>query len=595
MAGRRQRSAVVRLMGEGSRAPVVVLQVDGGWRRYVNPARVVTAERPGDVVPAMQALERAVEEEGLHAAGYLTYESGAAYSLTTHSLSPDAPPLLWFGLYKGYEPAAAPASDATYHFGDWQPSLTYEAYEVAIGRIKEAIAAGNTYQANYTFHLRAPFEGEPWALFANLAAAQRAEFCAYIDLGRYAICSASPELFFRLDGSTLTSRPMKGTAPRGLTAAGDRHQADWLRASEKNRAENVMIVDMIRNDFGRIARTGSVQVPALFTVERYPTLLQMTSTVTAETDAPLGEILAATFPCASITGAPKVSTMRLINALEPEPRGVYTGAIGFIAPGRRAQFNVAIRTAVIDRAHGLADYGVGSGVVWDSDARSEYDECLLKARVLAAPSGASADFRLLESLRWTPEAGYFLLDRHLRRLADSAGYFVFSLDRVAVERELAALAGSLTGDSKVRLLLHRDGRIALEAEPLTAGARTEPVRVGLAREPVSSVDVRLYHKTTRREPYESARASRPDCDDVMLWNERGELTESTIANLVLVIDGRRLTPPVSAGLLAGTMRAALLESGEIEEHILTTADLARATEIWLVNSVRGRMPAVGVD
>lgn len=579
-------------MSEELGAPVVVLQAGGGWRCFKNPARIVVAERVADVVPALREIERAVEEEGLYAAGYLAYEAGAAYGLATHLPDPDAPPLLWFGLYRGYESVDAPASDAAYRFGEWRPSLTFEAYKSAIARIKDAVAAGNTYQANYTFHLRAEFEGDPWALFANLAAAQRAEFCAYVDLGRFAVCSASPELFFRLEGSTLTSRPMKGTAPRGLTTADDRDQIEWLRNSEKNRAENVMIVDMIRNDFGRIARTGSVRVPALFTVERYPTLLQMTSTVRAETDASLGEILAATFPCASITGAPKVSTMRLIHDLEPQPRGVYTGAIGFIAPGRRAQFNVAIRTAVIDRSRGRAVYGVGSGVVWDSDARAEYDECLLKARVLAAPSGAAADFRLLESLRWTPEEGYFLLGRHMERLAESADYFGYPFDGAAVERALTATAGSLAGASKVRLLLDRRGRIAVEAEPLAAGARPEPLRVGLAREPVSSADARLYHKTTWREPYERARASRPDCDDVILWNERGELTESTAANLVLELDGGLYTPPVRSGLLAGTLRAQLLADGELEERVLRPADLARATDIRLINSVRGPQRAV---
>lgn len=577
-------------MGD-EQVPVVVLQADGGWWRFANPVRVVIAEAAADVAAAIREIELAVEAEGLYAAGYLAYEAGAAYGLETRAPDPDAPPLLWFGLYRAAEPVDAPASDAAYRFGDWRPSLSFDAYEAAIERIRTAIAAGDTYQANYTFHLRSPFEGDPWALFANLAAAQRADYCAYVDLGRFAICSASPELFFRRDGAALTARPMKGTAPRGLWSDDDRRQVEWLRQSQKNRAENVMIVDMIRNDFGRIARTGSVQVPALFTIERYPTLLQMTSTVTATTDASLSDILAATFPCASITGAPKVSTMRIIHDLEPEPRGVYTGSIGYIAPGRRAQFNVAIRTAVIDRARGQADYGVGSGVVWDSDAVSEYDECLLKARVLYARPEARADFRLLESLRWTPEEGYFLLDRHLERLRESAVYFNFRHDEAVIERALAEFAAHLAEESKIRLLFDRRGLIEIEVRPLAMDASPAPLRVGLARTPVITTDVRLYHKTTRRDIYDTARASRPDCDDVILWNERGELTETTIANLVLLIDGRHYTPPVSAGLLAGTMRAHLLARGEIEERVLALSDLSRATGIWLINSVRGRQPA----
>lgn len=572
--------------------PVVVLQVDGEWRRFANPVRVVVAEVAAEIVAALREIDRSVEEEGLYAAGYLAYEAGAAFGLATYAPDPDAPPLLWFGLFRDYEPVDAPAADTTYSFGEWQPSLSFDVYEAAIGRIKDAIAAGDTYQINYTFPLRATFEGDPWALFTNLAAAQRADYCAYVDMGRFVVCSASPELFFRLDGLTLTSRPMKGTAPRGLTSADDRRQIDWLRNSEKNRAENVMIVDMIRNDFGRIARTGSVAVPALFTIERYPTLLQMTSTVTAETASPLSEILAATFPCASITGAPKVSTMRIINDLEPNPRGVYTGSIGFIAPGRRAQFNVAIRTATIDRQRGRAVYHVGSGVVWDSDARDEYDECLLKARVLHARPDNVTDFRLLESLRWTPDEGYFLLEYHLKRLVESAEYFNFRLDRAAVESALAEAVAALSGPSKIRLLADRAGQIESEALPLEKGAPPVPLGVGLALQPVSPADVHLYHKTTRREAYDAARASRPDCDDVILWNERGELTESTVANLVLEIDGRRYTPPVSSGLLAGTMRACLLERGELTERVLLPADLSRASRIWLINSVRGWMPAI---
>lgn len=572
--------------------PVVVLQVDGEWRRFANPVRIIVAETVANIAAALREIDRSVEEEGLFAAGYLAYEAGAAFGLATYAPGPDAPPLLWFGLFRDYEPVDAPAADTTYSFGEWQPSLSFDVYEAAIGRIKDAIAAGDTYQINYTFPLRATFEGDPWALFVSLTTAQRADYCAYLDMGRFVVCSASPELFFRLDGLTLTSRPMKGTAPRGLTLADDRRQIDWLRNSGKNRAENVMIVDMIRNDFGRIAHTGSVDAPALFTIERYPTLLQMTSTVTAETAAPLSEILAATFPCASITGAPKISTMRIINDLEPNPRGVYTGSIGFIAPDRRAQFNVAIRTATIDRQRGRAVYHVGSGVVWDSDARDEYDECLLKARVLHARPNNAADFRLLESLRWAPDEGYFLLEYHLKRLIESAEYFNFRLDRAAVESALSGVAATLSGPGKVRLLADRAGQIESEAILLEEGAPPVPLGVGLALWPVSSADVYLYHKTTRREAYDAARASRPDCDDVILWNERGELTESTVANLVLEIDGRRYTPPVSSGLLAGTMRGCLLERGELTERILLPTDLTRASRIWLINSVRGWMSAI---
>jgi para-aminobenzoate synthetase/4-amino-4-deoxychorismate lyase len=317
----------------------------------------------------------------------------------------------------------------------------------------------------------------------------------------------------------------------------------------------------------------------------------MTSTVTARSDAPLADILAAAFPCASITGAPKVRTMRLLRELEEEPRGVYTGAIGSIAPGRRARFNVAIRTAIIDREHGRATYGVGSGIVWDSDAAAEYDECLLKARVLAAHAGAEGDFALLESLRWTPEEGYFLLARHIERLAGAAEYFSFPFDRTAVEQALTERVAGLNGLSKVRLLFHRAGRIDVEDTPIPPAAAA-PLRVALAREAISSTDVRLYHKTTRREPYEIARAGRPDADEVILWNEHGEVTELAASNLVVELDGQLVTPPVSSTLLAGTLRAEMLAQGQIMERVVTLDDLARATGLWAINSVRGKRTIV---
>lgn len=560
--------------------------MDGGWWRFDELVRVVVAQRPDEVAEALRAVEYAVEGEGLLAAGYVAYEAAAAYGLSVHAPADDGPPLLWFGLFRRREAVAPPAVGGDFAFGEWRPALDYPAYAAAIARIREAIARGDTYQANFTFHLRADFRGEPADLFAALSAAQRAHYCAYLDLGRFAICSASPELFFRRRGAAIESRPMKGTAPRGLTLAQDRAQVAWLRASEKNRAENVMIVDMIRNDLGRVARLGSVRVPELFAVERYPTLLQMTSTVTAETDATLTDILAAAFPCASITGAPKVRTMALLRQLERGPRGVYTGAIGAILPGRQAQFNVAIRTAVIDRQRGTAIYGVGSGIVWDSDAAAEYAECLLKARVLSARPADAQPVQLLESLLWTPDGGYSLRERHLRRLADSAEYFGYSIDITEVERFLDGLAATLAVPAKVRLLVAPDGQVTGEALPL--GEPPAEPRVGLAVAPVSSGDVWLYHKTTRRAAYAAARASRPDCDEVILWNERGEVTEAAASNVVVELDGRAYTPPLASGLLAGTLRAHLLDAGEVEERVLTRDDLARATRVWLINSVRGR-------
>jgi para-aminobenzoate synthetase / 4-amino-4-deoxychorismate lyase len=561
------------------------MQVGGAWQRFGAPVRVIEARTAGEVLAALRTVETAVHTHNLTAAGYLSYEAAAAFDLDVHPPPPDGPPLLWFGLYRQAEALAAPPPAAgAYQIGAWRPALDAETYAAAVARIKDHIAAGKTYQVNFTFPLHADFRGDPWTLFHDLAQAQQAGYMAYLDLGRYVIASASPELFFHLDGAQISARPMKGTAARGRTLAEDLRQMEWLRQSPKERAENVMIVDMIRNDLGRVAETGSVQVPSLFDVERYPTLLQMTSTVTARTRASLVDIMAATFPCASITGAPKVRTMQLIKALEPEPRGVYTGAIGVIAPGRQAQFNVAIRTVVVDRARETAVYNVGSGIVWDADAAAEYAECRLKAQVLVQKRPS---FALLESLLWTPDGGYFLLDLHLERLRETADYFQYPCDTARVQAALADAARPLAAPAKVRLLVNADGRPAAQAVSLAEGATLEPVRVGLAPTPVDPNNPWLYHKTTQRQVYDAARAARPDCDEVLLWNTRGELTEATSANVVVTLDGALVTPPVAAGLLPGTLRRTLLENGRIQEAPIPLSALRRATEIWLINSVRG--------
>jgi len=568
---------------------MVIIQDGARWLIFREPVQVVTVTKPEEVAAALGRVETAVSTQNLHAAGFLTYEAAGAFGLPVHLPRPDDPPLLWFGLYTTPE-AVASLDDlplaATPEVGEWQPALDQAEYETAVTQIKHHIAAGNTYQVNFTFPLCALFHGDPWGLFRELVQAQRASYAAYVDTGRHVVCSVSPELFFRLESGLLTSRPMKGTAVRGRTLAEDEAQAAWLRQSEKNRAENVMIVDMIRNDMGRVAAVGSVHVPELFAVERYPTVLQMTSTVQARTAASLGQIWRAMYPCASITGAPKVRTMQLIRELEAGPRGVYTGAIGAVAPGGKAQFNVAIRTVVVDRERETAVYHVGSGIVWDSDPAAEYAECLLKAQVLWTQRPS---FALLESLLWTPTEGYYLLERHVARLLASAVYFDFAVGETAVRAALASLADTLREPCKVRLVAGMDGRIQTESIPLAAGAGalTEPVRVALARQPAASGDPFLGHKTTHRQVYEAAKASRPDCDDVILWNERGELTEASSSNVVLALNDDLWTPPVACGLLAGTLREELLANGRIRERVLNKEDWQRASEVYLINSVRG--------
>jgi para-aminobenzoate synthetase / 4-amino-4-deoxychorismate lyase len=556
----------------------------GRWLRFSNPLHVITTFMLNEIVPALERIERMVNEQGLHAAGFISYEAAAAFdpALRTHKAGEF--PLLWFGIYPLPDVFEPPAPNyAAFSLQRLTSSVNQYQYEKAIVQIKQHIYAGNTYQVNYTIRLRSGFSGDPWNLFLALVRAQDPGYSAWVDTGRYAVCSASPELFFRLDHERLVCKPMKGTVKRGRTLEEDEVLSRWLQGSEKNRAENLMIVDMIRNDLGRVAEINSVIVPRLFEVERRPTLWQMTSTVEAVTDKPLVEIFKALFPCASITGAPKVRTTEIIHEIEPDPRGIYTGCIGYIAPARRSQFNVAIRTAVVNRAEGTLEYGAGGGIVWDSAGDDEYREALLKARVLTE---RRPEFSLLETILWTPEEGWFLLQPHLRRLADSARYFDYRVDIGKVESALLRYIVEFKASQRVRLLVSNEGAVELESSPISTPEPGKPVRVKLARRPVHSAEVFLYHKTTYRSMYDEALRGCPDCDDVLLWNERGELTESSIANIVVEIDGALLTPPVSSGLLGGTFRAMLLQQGKVEERVIRIEDLKKCTRIYLINSVR---------
>jgi len=594
---------------------VVILQKpDGCWLLFKDPVDVLRTEDAGKVCGVLEQVEKAVEK-GLSAAGFLAYEAAPAFdkALKTHKLS--GVPLAWFGLYRSVtELDELPPPKGAFEVGKWQMAISESEYNNAIAQIRKYIFAGDTYQVNFTTRLRASFAGDAYALFHSLWRAQRAKNCAFVNFDDYSICSASPELFFEVDGSNVVSRPMKGTISRGLTCDDDAANAKALKESGKNRAENVMIVDMIRNDLGRVAEAGSVRVTSEFDIERYPTVLQMTSTVEATTAASVTEIMTALFPCASVTGAPKVRTMEIIAELESESRGVYCGAIGCIMPGRKARFNVAIRTVVVNRKSGSAEYGVGGGIVWESAAAEEYKECLTKASVLTAEL---PEFELLETMLWTPEQGYFLLDKHLCRLARSAEYFGFEFDEETVAEKLIEKSAGMnllegaapsapegfdgakpsknhdvsSRQYRVRLLLSRGGKITLESTPLVDTAQ-KPFRVAIAIEPVNSQNIFLYHKTTNRGVYETAKQPRPDCDDVILFNERGEVTESTIANVVVEIGGRKITPPVKCGLLAGAYREYLLDRGEIEEGIVTVAELKKADRIYLINSVRTWMKSV---
>jgi para-aminobenzoate synthetase/4-amino-4-deoxychorismate lyase len=561
----------------------------GTWRLFEQPIEIVTAHDLGDVLPALQTIEDHCTRNQRYAAGFLSYEAAPAFDSALTTQDAGDFPLLWFGIYdtahdRTLDELAATGGDV--YEERWEPSISAERYARVFDEIQELIRNGDTYQVNYTYRLRARLTSDPLALFLRLAASQIPPFGAYVDTGDWAVCSASPELFFHRAGDRIESRPMKGTAARGLWFEQDLEHARRLRESDKERSENVMIVDMVRNDLGRVARPGTVRVANLFDVERYPTVLQLTSTVDAETDAGLVDVMRALFPAASITGAPKARTMEIIAAVECSPRRIYTGAIGFVEPGGRSQFSVAIRTVLVNRSTGEAEYGVGGGIVADSNRDDEWNESRMKARALAARPPA---FDLLETLLWMPETGYLLLGRHMKRLLQSAEYFSFQADLVDIRDQLERYAAALPATPhRVRLTVSRRGGVAIssKAQDIDAGFPA----LALAAAPIDPSDPFLYHKTTNRSVYDEAIASRPGFDDVLLYNNRGEVTESTIANLVVEIDGALLTPPVSSGLLPGTLRAHLLDEQKILERVITLQELRTNSACYLLNSVRGFHP-----
>ncbi|MGY1624997.1 chorismate-binding protein [Geodermatophilus sp. SYSU D00965] len=567
------------------------------------PHRVLVAERPDEVLGVLTEVERATDA-GSWAFGYLAYEAAAGLDprLAVHAATPLGEPLAWFGLCDEPVPvppleAAGPAAAA-----HWRPTWTPAGHARGVRAVRDRIAAGDTFQCNLTVRLSGRVAGDPAVLYRDLALGQRGAYNAHLDLGRFVVASASPELFFERRGDDVLLRPMKGTARRGRDRDEDRRLADRLRSSPKERAENVMIVDLMRNDVGRVAEIGSVDVPALFTVERYETVLQLTSDVTARLRPGTGlvELFRALFPCGSVTGAPKASSMQVIRAQEPDPRGVYCGAIGLVGPPDapvRARFSVAIRTAVVDTSSGQAVYGTGSGITWGSDESAEHAEVLAKAAVLAA---RPREFELLETMRHDPPRGLRNEDRHLQRLAASAEHLGFRFDPSAARRVLdARLAGEPA--ARVRLRLRRDGGLAVDVEALPPPA-AGPVLLAVDDEPVDPGETWLRHKTSSREPYDRRRDRRPDVDDVVMVNTRGELTETTRASLAVELDGSWWTPPLDSGCLPGVERGRLLDLGVLRERVLRVADLDRAEGVAVLSSLRGwraaevrdRQPAVPV-
>ncbi|GIN61761.1 aminodeoxychorismate synthase, component I [Robertmurraya siralis] len=549
---------------------------------FSDPEKIIMAQTIEEVIPSLQKIEEAVEE-GYYAAGFLTYESAPAFDPAFKVREGSKMPLLWFGLFADVDHLPL-NSCGSYQTTSWQPSVQRDEYDAAIEMIKKHIEYGDTYQTNFTLRLHSEFEGDDLAFFEHLKKAQSSNYCAYLNIGEHRILSASPELFFHLNGNEMTTRPMKGTIKRGRTYVEDINYKKSLQSSEKDRAENVMIVDLLRNDLGMISEPGTVKVEQLFNIEPYPTVFQMTSTITSmiPEHTSITDVFKALFPCGSITGAPKIKTMEIISELEREPREVYCGAIGYITPDKEAIFNVPIRTILIEEKTKRATYGVGGGITWDSTTTGEYDEVVAKASILQE---IRTEFQLLETIL-LEDGEFFLLAEHLQRLRHSASYFGYAFSDENLQKRLLKLATSKNaGQWRVRLLLSENGEVTIESHPFSTTVQTAH-QVILADEPVNSASLFLFHKTTNRALYRHFQNKFPHVFDVLLWNESGEITEFTNGNIVVELEDKLWTPPVGCGLLAGTFRKQLLTNGIIEERILTRDDLKFARKIWFINSIR---------
>ncbi|WP_096271407.1 aminodeoxychorismate synthase component I [Paucisalibacillus globulus] len=561
---------------------MIALQFDFNKERtsFINPIRIIEAYTIDQVIPALRQVQDAISN-GFYAAGFLTYEAAPAFEHSMKVKDSTSMPLLWFGIFESTNEVEIKKTEGSFYISDWKPNTSRENYYQSIRNIKEEIFHGNTYQVNYTIRMNANFKGDAFSYYQRLAESQSANYSAFLDIGDFQILSASPELFFHLKDQKLTTKPMKGTVGRGKTLDEDRENANWLFHSEKNRAENVMIVDLLRNDLGIIAKPGTVTVPELFSIEEYPTVYQMTSTVTCEIEEDKGilDIFKALFPCGSITGAPKISTMNIIHELESSPRHAYCGAIGYITPNNEAIFNVPIRTVLID-SNGNATYGVGGGITWDSNELEEYDEVMTKARVL---SKSKQDIKLIETIG-LKDGCLLVFENHMNRLSNSAEYFRFTCDLELIKKKTLETAQNYpVGNWKIRILLEKDGNSSIEVIPEELIGNRNIV---LAKSPINQHDIFHYHKTTNRTIYEKCLQPFPHVFDVLLWNEAGEITEFTRGNVVVELAGKLFTPPVTCGLLPGTYRKSLLDEGKIVERVISVGELNKANKIWFINSVK---------
>ncbi len=582
---------------------------------FLSPLKIIQGNNKSEVLNIFSDLEKHLAC-GHYLAGFISYEAGLCFekvfSYADERINQVKIPLVWLGIYDKpiiYDHKSKHFSDENmnadfitytpsekdeYNIENLKNNVSKDVYINDIESIKEAIARGETYQVNYTFKHKFDFSGDPVKLFLSLCMKQSASYSAFIRCENYDILSLSPELFFRRTGDKIIAKPMKGTIKRGVTNDDDLVKAEELQRSIKDRAENVMIVDLLRNDLGRISDIGSVKVDRLFEVEKYETLFQMTSTIQARLKSGIKwfDIFRSIFPCGSVTGAPKISTMNIINSLEKEPRGVYTGGIGYISPDNESVFNVAIRTVVLNRINKKGEMGIGSGIVYDSTPQSEYDECLLKANFLTSKY---SDFQLIETMLWE-NGEFYLLDLHIKRLKESAEYFLFDYDMQYIVEALTRESKKFNNQEKyrVRLLLFRDGQINISSSKLNDIGKL-PKQAIISNYRIDQSNRFFYHKTTNRDLYDSElkKAREKGYYEVIFLNNKGEVTEGSISNIFLENNGKLYTPPVDCGLLNGVYRRFAFENGfPVEEKVLFEKDLFEADKVYLTNSVRGMVEVV---
>ncbi len=577
---------------------------------FEKPYAVVKACSVGEVPQVLQRVEEAVHA-GHYAAGFFSYELGYVFEKRLQArLSDDLKvPLIWFGLFEYAEQLdeedvrdflKADDCPQDYRLQDFELALSRAQYLQAFEKAQINIANGDIYQLNLTFNAHFQFYGNSKALYRDLKHKQRMNHGAFIQTEEFDVISASPELFLSIDGDQVTTVPMKGTAKRGYTSAQDAEISARLRDDLKSQAENLMIVDLMRNDLGRISEIGEVRVPELFVVETYPTLHQLVSHVTStlKPDIRISDWVSALYPPGSITGAPKVRAMEIIHELEGEQRGIYTGTIGMFLPEmdkpKQTYFNVGIRTLTL-WPDGRGELGIGSGVVSDSQGDDEYDECILKMKFV---SDAVTEFQLIETYAYSPQGGYHYYNYHMERLCKSATYFDYKFDQAAVEAALRETENEIRGGYyRVRLLLSVDGSVSITPTKTEAPKPDNVIRFVISDKRINKDNVYLYHKTTNRNFYDNEHALQTAddrCDEVLFLNEEGHITEGSRTNVFIERDGILLTPRIESGLLAGTMRAELIATGRAKESVLTIDDLNSTTQIFLGNSVRGLLKAIQV-